>query len=124
MAEDIVLGKIIDEKRKKYEQNHRPVRMDSMTEEILWCVQQGLRSFNLIWTPWNIMIERKSNREFKVVAWFPTGQTLPNGYHYPTDAVAFWHVEDHPVDSFMDVNFWPIARELAKGMIKQYRGEG
>ena len=120
---EIVMGKIVDEGRLAHEQKSRPLKMNSMTEEIMWCVKQGLRSMNVLWKPWNIMIERKGPRQFKVMAWWPENHTLPNGYHRPKDAIAFWHVEDHDVDSFMDVNFWPISRELAKHMQKRFRGE-
>jgi len=117
------MGKIVDKKRMIYERKERPIKMNSLAEEILWCVQQGLRSFNLLTSPWIILIELIGPRRIKVVGWFPENITLPKGYHYPKGEFAFFHEEDHSIDSFMDVNFWPISREIAKKITQKYKGE-
>lgn len=117
------MGKIVDPKRMQHETKERNIAVHELEKDILHCVRQALRSFPIFTAPWQILVEQTAPNKLRVIAWLPENITLPGGLQRPVDAVAFYHSEGRPIERIQDVNFHPIAREVAKGISQRYKGE-
>lgn len=78
-------------------------------------VRKVLTGMNVYHAIWDIVIEQKRGNQLTITAWIPERITMPRGLEKPIMPIHFTHMGDTMRD-FTDVNFWPIARELAKEM--------
>ena len=87
----------------------------------LHAVREVLRGMNVYHSPWQIVIEQKAANALEITAWIPEKITLPHGLQKPVVPVHFLHAGGIVMRDFTDVEFWPIARELAKEMQKAFQ---
>lgn len=91
--------------------------LSDIEHSTLHAVREVLGGMGVYHAIWEIVIEQNQPNQFTVTAWIPERITMPNGQQKPVVPISFKHMGE-TMRHFTDVRFWPIARELAKEMIK------
>lgn len=87
-----------------------------LEENILHAVRGVLKAWNVYHAVWNIEIHRRNPFLLEITAWIDMRKTLAGNPDRPLMPINFTQVSSEPINKFTDVEFVPIARELAKEM--------
>lgn len=91
--------------------------MTELERYTIHAVRQVLQAVNTYHSVFHIVITQKSPTRLEITAWIPETTTMPNEARNgkPVVPIHFYH-SAKPMMDFIDVDFWPIARELGKEM--------
>ena len=99
------------------EQLKKDSAMTDLEKYTLHAVRSLLKSWNVRHSIWDIVIHQTSAHTLEVTAWIPMNITLPPGQERPLHPIYFNQTCSDVMREFTDVQFQPIARELAKQMM-------
>lgn len=94
--------------------------MTDLEKSTLHAVRTLLKNMNVYHAVWDIVIHQISPNTLEITAWIPMNITLPGKIERPVNPINFYHTGE-VMREFTDVSFQPIARELAKEMVKAFQ---
>jgi len=97
--------------------------LSDLEKHTMHAVRSALKAMNVYHAVWEIVIEHRQGNQLDITAWIPERITLPQGFNKPLLPIHFNHMQGNAMRDFTDVNFWPIARELAKEMNKAFQAD-
>lgn len=95
--------------------------MTDLEKSTLHAVRSQLKLMGVYHAVWDIVIHQVSPNTLEITAWIPMNITLPGRLERPYNPIHFKQTSSNTMRDFTDVQFQPIARELAKEMVKAFQ---